>query len=403
MVSSMSKINIINKYYLYTAFTQLRFTRIINILFIIQILHVNLIKFAILQSVFLISQFLLEIPSGVLGDLIKKRTIVLFGLGILTLSPMLIFSTSFLNDTIMWIFLFIGFALEGVGNALLSGADDAIFYQLIRDEGYEKEYAKVRGRVQLTSALFLGVATFLGGVMYQLNYALPYFVQALMICGAVIVISTIPQEQVADQREEVTASNTVRDILSVFRLMASSANILYIFLYTTLVVSGVNALFSLLPEFVSQLGFSPSSNGMIFMIYSFIGGAVATQAYRFEKISIKKLVLLISTILIMAIGLQITEVPILLLFSLGLIYITVDLLDPIVMTMLNAWVDDKSRATFISGLSFLISLMTVLVTPIMAMILEKYDLFVTSCITTIVIILLSLFGYSMLYHKNWHK
>lgn len=66
------------KYYWYTVFTQLRFTRIINIIFVVQFLKFNLVQFGLLQSVFLLSQFASELPSGVLGDLFEKKRL-LFG------------------------------------------------------------------------------------------------------------------------------------------------------------------------------------------------------------------------------------------------------------------------------------------------------------------------------------
>jgi fucose permease len=55
------------KYYLYTIFTQMRFTRIINILLVIQVLKLSLVQFTLLQSIFMFAQFVSEIPSGILG------------------------------------------------------------------------------------------------------------------------------------------------------------------------------------------------------------------------------------------------------------------------------------------------------------------------------------------------
>ena len=63
----------VNKYYYYTVLTQLRFTKIVNILFIIQSVGLGLVKFALLQSIFLFSQLIFELPSGILGDLLNKK------------------------------------------------------------------------------------------------------------------------------------------------------------------------------------------------------------------------------------------------------------------------------------------------------------------------------------------
>ena len=53
-------------------------------------------------------------------------------------------------------------------------------------------------------------------------------------------------------------------------------------------------------------------------------------------------------------------------------YITVDILDPIVLEMLNLWVKDSARATLISGLSFATSLVTMLLNPLIGMLIQVY-------------------------------
>lgn len=42
------------------------------------------------------------------------------------------------------------------------------------------------------------------------------------------------------------------------------------------------------------------------------------------------------------------------------------------MGMLNLWVKDQSRATFISGLSFVISLVTMIINPIVGYAVQSY-------------------------------
>jgi len=388
------------KYYLYTAFTQLRFTRIINVLFIVQCLHENLVKFALFQSVFLFSQFIFEIPSGILGDLMKKKTIIGIGLSILIVSPLLLYSSIFLPIDYVDSALLVAFSLEGIGNALLSGADDALFYQTIREEGSEKRYARIRGNAQLISAIFLGLATFIGGYIFSIHIFLPFIAQSSLLLLAMGVIFSVKSEKVSNDSNVKNTRTVLLEIISVFGLMIKSKNVCYLFLFTTLVVSGINALFSILPQSVAELGFSSSENGTIFMIYSLIGGVVATQSYRLENFSIKRIVGMIITILIFASLLQISGTSVMVIVGLGLLYITVDIIDPIVMSMLNSWVDDKSRATFISGLSFLISLVTMVMTPVMAIILKQYDLITTSIVTAATIILLSIIGYMLLARKS---
>ena len=369
------------KYYWYTVFTQLRFTRIINIIFVVQFLKFNLVQFGLLQSVFLLSQFASELPSGVLGDLFRKKAVIIWGLVLLTISPMVMISASLVGNNFMFTTLLGAFLLEGVGNALLSGADEALFFEAIRRDGLAKQYAKIRGEAQFIGAIVVGAATFLGGVLYAINRVLPYFFQSLMVAVAGLVIFSVREDKrVTATIEKVKEPSQVKNILTVFAEIKASTNVLFLFIFTALMSAMVNAIFAMLPAYFSKLGFSSSANGLIFMLFSFVdipygcksGGLVAAQAYRLTKVSSKTLALIVAGILGLGVILQMQAS--IYFFSAGvcLLYITVDILDPIVLEMLNLWVKDSARATLISGLSFATSLVTMLLNPLIGMLIQVY-------------------------------
>ena len=108
------------------------------------------------------------------------------------------------------------------------------------------------------------------------------------------------------------------------------------------------------------------------MLFSFVGGLVAAQAYRLTKVSSKTLALIVAGILGLGVILQMQAS--IYFFSAGvcLLYITVAILDPIVLEMLNLWVKDSARATLISGLSFATSLVTMLLNPLIGMLIQVY-------------------------------
>ena len=361
------------KYYWYTVFTQLRFTRIINIIFVVQFLKFNLVQFGLLQSVFLLSQFASELPSGVLGDLFRKKAVIIWGLVLLTISPMVMISASLVGHNFMFTTLLGVFLLEGVGNALLSGADEALFFEAIRRDGLAKQYAKIRGEAQFIGAIVVGAATFLGGVLYAINRVLPYFFQSLMVAFAGLVIFSVREDKrITATIEKVKEPSQVKNILTVFAEIKASTNVLFLFIFTALMSAMVNAIFAMLPAYFSKLGFSSSANGLIFMLFSFVGGLVAAQAYRLTKVSSKTLALVVAGILGLGVILQMQAS--IYFFSAGvcLLYITVDILDPIVLEMLNLWVKDSARATLISGLSFATSLVTMLLNPLIGMLIQVY-------------------------------
>ena len=382
------------KYYLYIIFTNLRFTRIVNIIFIVQFLGLSLVQFAFFQSIFLFSQLVSEVPSGILGDRFSKKKIVLLGLVLLSITPLLTLSSILLMKDYVILGAFI---LEGVGNALLSGADDALFFESLRSEGKEESYGKIRGKLQLISALTLGIATFIGGGLYSITRYLPYFIQSFTLIGSMIIIISIPDNQ-KHAIEDLNQNGvpTFKELFSVFHRLLKSTKILFMFAFTTVIVSAINVVFALLPDYFSKIGFSTSTNGAMFMIYSIIGGIVATQAYKISKISVSKLIMLLSLILMISIIFQILPFNTTFIFSLLLLYIIIDILDPIIMEMLHLWVDDNSRATVISGLSFSISLVTMLVNPIIGVGIQVFNMRTTILLISCFIIIMMLISYMLI-------
>lgn len=393
------------KYYLYTLFTQLRFTRIINILFIVQSLHFNLIQFAFLQSIFLGGQFVSEIPSGILSDLFGKKKIVIIGLITLSLTPIIIITSIHIPENFRYLILIIAFILEGIGNALLSGSDDALFYEGIRKEGQEKKYAKIRGNMQFISSITLGVATGIGGILYSYSSMLPYVCQSFTIIIAITIIANVKEIKttVIKKADSSNNKNMIMEIIKVFKEMTATTNIFFIFIFTVITVSVINSIFSFLPNYITKMGFNSSSNGTIFMIYSLLGGLIATQAYRLAKIKIKSLSLLIVFLLISSLALQIQNNNYIFLIGAGILYNIIDILDPIVMQMLNLWVKDEARATFISGLSFSISLMSMLLNPILGFLIQNIGMVYMLLLITLVTILMILFAYSMIMNSKKDK
>lgn len=134
----------------------------------------------ILETIFLTTGFVLEIPTGAIADLIgKKRTLALalliYGLGNFAVG----FSQSYLH-------LLIGMIILGTGGALSSGTYEALLYDSLKEDGDEKDYGKYLSDTHKYSLITMSLASFLGGLMYKVDPRYPYFA-----LGILCVISTI--------------------------------------------------------------------------------------------------------------------------------------------------------------------------------------------------------------------
>lgn len=113
-----------------------------------------------------------ELPTGAFADLVGKRvtiimSYVLTGIGIF----FTIYAQNFTH------FLLIE-TLIGIGTALFSGAQEALLYDSLKQDGKEKDFSKVMTRNGFWYQIGLMTATAAGGLMYTYAHYIPYVASA---------------------------------------------------------------------------------------------------------------------------------------------------------------------------------------------------------------------------------
>lgn len=124
-------------------------------------------QFALLNSVWAITIVCVEVPSGALADVIgRKRLIIttsvlmLFEIGLIAFVPIANISLVF------WAFL-LNRVLSGLAEALASGADEAIAYDSLKEQGIEEEWPRVLSlQMRLKSIVTIITAT-TGALVYD--------------------------------------------------------------------------------------------------------------------------------------------------------------------------------------------------------------------------------------------
>lgn len=119
------------------------------------------------MTVFLITGFVLEIPTGAIADLIGKRKTLAIALFIYG------YGNFFLAGAQSYIHLLFGIFLLGTGGALSSGTYEAILYDSLKESGREKEYGKYLSSSHKYGLITMACASFIGGYMYQIDFTYP--------------------------------------------------------------------------------------------------------------------------------------------------------------------------------------------------------------------------------------
>lgn len=127
----------------------------------------TLSQFAVLNAVWAATIVLCEVPSGALADTIGRRNLLAFAALLMVIEIALwAFVPRGNLQLLFWVFV-LNRILSGMAEAAASGADEALAYDSLKQEGNIDDWGRVlEKQIQLQSAGFV-VAMTLGGVLYD--------------------------------------------------------------------------------------------------------------------------------------------------------------------------------------------------------------------------------------------
>ena len=141
--------------------------------------YITLAQLAIIEIVISGTQLLLELPTGALADLFGRKNTIAVGYLISFMGYIFFaFATSF-NQ-----FLAIGFFF-GLAESLISGAEDALIYDTLKQANKETYYSRFVNQMQILFNWGLAGAILIGGLLYQVNFRLPVILNGLtfLVCA----------------------------------------------------------------------------------------------------------------------------------------------------------------------------------------------------------------------------
>jgi MFS family permease len=143
--------------------------------------QVPLEQFSIIMGIYAFIILILEIPSGVISDLIgRKKTLFFAKIAIL----MELIIVAFFNG--FWPFL-VAKIFCGIGVSLVSGTESALMYESLKKLKKEKEYKKIFGKFHFIKNIVKAFVFILGAYLFTLNPKLPAYFSIPFILTAVIL------------------------------------------------------------------------------------------------------------------------------------------------------------------------------------------------------------------------
>lgn len=130
----------------------------------------TLSQFAMLNVVWAATIVLAEVPSGAFADTLGRKRLVVLSSIVMFIEIAMIAFVPTGNPTFVFIVFLINRVLSGLAMALASGADEALAYDTLKEQGKEELWPRVL-QIQLRIASSVGiVVTLVGAAMYDVNF-----------------------------------------------------------------------------------------------------------------------------------------------------------------------------------------------------------------------------------------
>ena len=263
------------KLYLISFIGNLEFVSPIFVLFLLAN-HLTMTQVFLLQSLFTIIIFTMEVPSGVLADLWgRKQTITLSYLFASTGLIIYGFSSNFLFFIIAETFLALSWAFY-------SGTDSAFVYDTLKELKREKEFKQIMGNVAACLMLGLGITSFPGGYLGELlGYRSVFFIGASFFFLGFLLCLWLKEPK---HYKEAGDRQFFKHLQEGFSYAGKNKHIRKYIIYFSLIAAFIWLLFFFVPPYFEEQGYSITIIGFI------VGFGLLFQAAGFyftERISKK--------------------------------------------------------------------------------------------------------------------
>lgn len=325
-------------------------------------LFINDQQIGILDGLAFTIGLIAEVPSGALADRFGRDKLVKLG-WFMAGGGFLIqaFGSSFVP-------FFVGQAVLICGISFVSGADEALFFEKLNFGSDSVNWRKLITRGSQIALISLLVATIIGGWLHNISPRIPWILTGLSFISSVWLIW--PIKDTRDKKKEKTFLLELNKYFINIKSGFAEFKTPKLWFYVPIILT-VQGLF-----YISDWGllrlilldrfhFSPFLGSLVIASSSLITvGILAIMHKHAEKISEKRVILLISISSVLGLLLSIFNIGMWGYFVIFIIYAGENILHPFMSEIINNRVEENQRATVLSVASFIKSFPYIIMAPI---------------------------------------
>ena len=328
----------------------------------------SLNQIVVADMVFRTSIVILEFPLGVLGDKIGRKKTYFLGamFGAITYF-ILIITTNFFLLILCWI-------LWAFFLSLISGTNTAYRYELLATGAKRKKDIHIFGFFNSIAAAALVISHTSAGYLYSIKPTLPIWINlGFALLGAILIL-TLPRVKIQSHK---TAPPSLKKLWSSFIILfkKNSKVLPLIFILALWTAYHWTPTLIFQPLF-KELGLPKSSFGLIFALFTGMGiisglitGRLSARFGKF-KIIIIGLLFQVIAVSLTAFGREIY----LIIAGIIILRFAYNLAEPILSVLLNREISDNIRASVISIVNLVASLIMIFSRPLIGLVAGKYTM-----------------------------
>lgn len=329
--------------------------------------YISLTQVAFIDMIILGSAIFLELPTGALADLIGRKKSISISFFISAIGYFLFaYANSF-----YW-FLIAGLSF-GLGDALLSGALEALIFDTLKQNKKEHTFSEVNNKNSLIFNYSIFVAIIVGGIIFEKYYHLPSILTGISFLIAGFISLKFIEPDI--DSEKFTLKNYLLQTKLGFRELFKNKQARDISLFYILVGTFTWPIVLTFKNFaLVNLGVNEKNIGFILAIVSLLAVQLLHILIRkkiFEKMKIVFLLpaILLSIFLPLSYFYQVPNIVVMIFF----VMLVSSMRWNVLGKLSNQCYSSKNRATAISSLSMMISLAYIAILTLFSIINEYND------------------------------
>ena len=290
-----------------------------------------------LGAVYMLMFVLFNVPAGALADIIgRKKTLILGSLVLVLASVATGLSSTFIQ-------VFLSFFLWSLGFSLITGADEAMLYDSLNDES---AYSKAWGRASFYGLAGLALAGILGPILFAKDFRFPYLFSAVpFFLSAFCLIFFVENPR----QEGLTLKNHLATTYEGIKIAFSNKYVLWAIGVLALVFGSMYTFTNSYQPYLQNIGFSIKTFSVILplmFIIQALGGYVSGKLYSRNSENIifaASLIAIAVSFVVLGFFHSKFNLAVLLLYSL-----VQGIIQPVISTYTNRFVETGHRATVVS-------------------------------------------------------